>query len=95
MPTIAVAPEKGNTQSRGFVVPAMRRSRFFGSTLILAGASLLATVSYEPANIANILGFGNTLSEGAVVILSLLVVIGCGIGGLAILRSASRSVRST
>jgi hypothetical protein len=70
----------------------MSKSRLPGIVLITTGASLLAAVLYEPANVVSMFGLENLLSEASAVLLSFAAVGACSIGGLAALRSGARAV---
>jgi hypothetical protein len=55
-----------------------------GSALIALGCVLFAILSYEPANVVTFFGVGDGMSEGAVVIAGLLVILGCIASGMAL-----------
>lgn len=71
----------------GFVLPGMTQSRITGIFWIAAGLGLFAVLAYEPAILVNALGLQNSVSEGAVVLSALGVVLTCGMGGVMALRS--------
>lgn len=68
----------------------MGNSRLFGIACITAGASLVATLLYEPSDIVAALGLKYLLSEASVVVLSLTIAVVCGIVGCAALGSRRR-----
>jgi predicted membrane protein len=75
-------------------IDAMRKSRLFGLSLIMCGASLLTALLYEPSTIGGIFGLDKLISEANVVLLSLLMVVACCIGGVAALKFRPRSAPS-